>query len=522
MKQGSIDFNQQASLNMSVLEYTPVDEIPSIVTSLHKSFRTNPSRPLAYRLNQLRNLYYALKDNEDLLVKALKKDINRSREDTELTELSIIYGDLLSTIKNLSTWMKPQSAKDVSLLFKFTSPKITKIPLGTILIISPFNFPLMLAIQPLIGAIAGGNTAVLKQSEQTPYTSQTLSTILSDALDPDIFQIVNGGIEETSVLLDQKFDKIIYTGSGKVGRIIASKAAKNLTPVVLELGGKSPAFVTESVKNDLKAVCKRIAFTRFSNAGQICVSTDFCVVHDSIYDEFLDTLLKTVKEVYDVDVENYTKLVNHAAWDRVMKIIRDTKGDVVIGGDGVREERFIEPTIIKNVKFDDISMQEEIFGPVLPVIKYSNLQNAIDSVLNVADTPLALYVYSKNSKQTELISSQIRSGALVINDGVIHVGLSCIPFGGIGESGYGAYHGKWSFDTFSHERAVLKNPFWTEVLFEAKYPPISKFDLNLSKFFLVPRPTFGRTGRVRDHNYEFLIKVIIVGIVGVITGFYYS
>lgn len=507
----------------NVLEYTPVDDIPSIVTSLHKSFRANPNRSLEYRLNQLRNLYYAIKDNEELLVKALKKDLNRPEGDTQLLEITPLYIEILTTINNLSKWMKPTSAKNVDLLYYFTSPKIAKIPLGTVLIIGPFNFPYLTTLAPLVGSIAAGNTTVFKQSEQIPYTSQTLGTILTDALDPEIFQIVQGGIEETTALLKQKFDKIIYTGSGKVGRIIASKAAETLTPTILELGGKSPAFVTPSVQlKDLKTVCKRIAFTRFANAGQTCVSTDYCIVHDSLYDEFVDMMKLVIKELYDVDETNSTKLVNKNAWDRVMNIIRNTKSDVVLGGDGDREARFIQPTLLTNVSFDDASMKEEIFGPVLPVIRYSDLQHSIDNVLDIADTPLALYIYSKSSKEIETISSQIRSGALVVNDGVIHGGLACVPFGGVGESGYGSYHGKWSFDAFSHERAVLKNPFWTDILFESKYPPITKMDLKLSKFFLVPRKSFKRTGRVRANKYEFFIKVLFVGVVGVAVGYYNS
>lgn len=504
------------------LEYTPVEEIPAIVKSLNKSFRqSKPS--LEFRLNQLRQLYYALKVNEDLLIRALKLDLNKSEEDTHLTELIPIYSDLLLIIKNLPTWTKPRSViSETSLLFKFSNPKVEYTPFGTVLVISPFNFPLLLSLQPVIGAIAAGNCVVLKQSELVPNTAQTLSDILIDALDPKLFQIVNGAIPETTKLLEQKFDKILYTGSGSVGRIIAQAAVKNLTPYVLELGGKSPAFVTPSVKSQIETVCKRIAFTRFTNAGQVCVATDYTIVHDDIYDLFISTMRKIIKKYYNLNVQNSGKLVNTAAWDRVMKLIRDTKGDVVLGGDGSREDRFIEPTLISNVKWDDISMQSEIFGPVLPVVKYSDLQSAIDNVQDVADTPLALYIYSTSKTEQQLISSQIRSGALVINDGMVHVGLATLPFGGIGESGQGQYHGKWSFETFSHQRALMKQPFWTEILFESKYPPITKFDLSLTKWFLVPRPTFGRFGKVRDHNYEFLIKVVFVAIIGVYSGYHYS
>jgi len=504
------------------LSYTPIEDIPQIVNHLQKSYRSNRNTSIQFRLNQLRSLYFHLKDNEDLIIKALQKDLNKSKEDIILLDLAPIYSDLLHTIKNLSKWSKPKSAVDVSLLFKFSSPGYEYIPLGVILIISPFNFPLNLAIQPLIGSIAAGNYSLLKQSELTPNTSEILSSILIDAIDPKIFQIVNGGINETTYLLNEKFDKIIYTGSGNVGKIIAKKAAETLTPIILELGGKSPAIITPSVKNHLWTVCKRIAFTRFTNAGQICVATDYTLVHESLYDEFIKTMEKVINKYYNLTKENSTRIINDKAFERLMGLIKNTKGNIIIGGDGDKLTRFIKPTIISNVEFNDVTMKEEIFGPILPILKYKNLQNGIENIIKFADTPLALYIYSNNKFEQNLISSQIRSGSIIINEGMIHVGIPNIPFGGIGSSGYGSYHGKWSFKAFSHERAIMKQPFWIETLFEAKYPPISKMDLNISKFFMIPTPTFGRSGVIRTHNYEFLIGVIIIGIIGIWFGYYYS
>ncbi|CCH41136.1 putative fatty aldehyde dehydrogenase [Wickerhamomyces ciferrii] len=506
----------------SLLDYTPLEEIPKHVNALKKSFRQQKTSSIEFRLNQLRALYYAIKDNEDVIIKAIQKDLNKSESETQLTELAVTYGDILSLIKELPTLTKPKNAKGTNFLFKPSSPKIEKIPLGTVLIIAPFNFPINLTLQPLIGSIAGGNTTVLKQSEQIPNTSQVLTEILTDALDPSIFRAINGAVPETNVLLEQKFDKIFFTGSPTVGKIIARKAAEQLTPVVLELGGKSPSFVTKSVKGNIDAVAKRILFSKFTNAGQICVATDHILVDASIHDELVIALKKAVDELYPADVKTFGKLVNDNAWERVIGLVKKTNGDIIHGDLSLanKQERFVPPIIVDNVSFNDSLYSEEIFGPVLPIIKYTNLDDTIDQVITNHDTPLALYIYSKDKKEIKYISSQIRSGALSINDSMIHVGLSNIPFGGIGNSGYGNYHGQWSFDAFTHERAQLSNPYWTEILFDAKYPPVSNFDLAKSKFFLIPTPTFGRTGRVRDHNYGLAIITILIGLIGLAVGFF--
>ncbi|ONH68197.1 Beta-apo-4'-carotenal oxygenase [Cyberlindnera fabianii] len=487
----------------SVLEYTPIEEIPQRVEKVRTAFHTRKFLNVEVRLNALRNLFFAIKDNEDLILKALKKDLNKPPSEVQLLELSPLYGDLLYIIDNLRSWVKGRKPESTPLLFKFSKPRVENIPLGTVLVIGAFNFPLLLTLQPLIGAIAGGNTVVIKQSEQTPNLAAVVTDILSDALDNELIQIVNGGIEETTALLEQKFDKVIYTGSGTVGTIIAKKCAETLTPCILELGGKSPAFITKNCRS-LDLAAKRIVFAKFVNAGQTCVTVDYAQVHRDVYDEFVKLLIKWTKKLFgEASVETYGKIVNQRNTERVANIIKDSKGEVIYGGDFDIEERYISPTVVKDVTFSDSLMQGEIFGPVLPVVPFDDLDAAITNVVAYHDTPLALYAFTDNKDEIYAIQSRIRSGAFLINDAIIHVGMAQLPFGGIGSSGNGNYHGYASFKSFTHERSCLKQPFWVEPLFEAKYPPTTNFDLAVAKTAMVPPAWFGRTGKIRDWRKIF-------------------
>lgn len=511
-------------MSSETLAFTPIEIIPSKVEKLHASFQNGKTQPLPYRLNQLRNIYFMIKDHEDEIKNALKLDLNKSENEAQLTEISVVLGDLLYIIDNLGDWLKPETPKGVPTLFKIGSPKIYKQAFGTVLIISPFNYPFMLSIQPLIGAIAGGNTVVYKPSELTPYTSSLLTRILSEALDSDTFTVIYGGVDETTALLDQKFDKILYTGSGAVGKIIAKKAAENLTPCILELGGKSPAFVGERLNSrQLNLSAKRILHGKFTNAGQTCVAPDYLLVHESSYDEFITALLKNVKTLYgDADINNYNKLVHERSFEKLNQMINETSGEIIYSGEHSKEHRFFNPTIIKGVTFEDSTMKGENFGPVLPIIKYSSLNSVIDDVVKYHDTPLALYIFSQNKSERELISTRIRSGAVLFNETLIHVGISQLPFGGIGQSGYGDYHGKYSFDAFTQKRASLDQPFWAEPLFEVKYPPLTNFDLALADTFTIPFVKLNRTGPVFSKSYKLLRfgAIFIVAFAGLYAGLF--
>ncbi|CAM9023092.1 unnamed protein product [Wickerhamomyces anomalus] len=454
------------------LPYTPLDQIPSIVSSLHESFHSHAKLDsIQYRLKQLRILYHAIHSNEDAICEAIKLDLNRPIQDTKFLEFDVFYSEILDIIANLESWSKPTPVDDVPKIISFASPKIERIPLGTVLIISPFNVPMLLALQPIVGALCGGNTMVLKQSEFVPNTALILSKILTRALDSDIFKVVNGAIDETTVLLEQKFDKILYTGSSQVGRIVAKAASKNLTPCLLELGGKTPVYVGASVEDSLEVVTKRIMFTKFINAGQVCLAADYLLVDEKIYDKFIKTLLKTVDEYFKgVDSKNFTHIIHERSWERLNSMIKSTKGQIIFGGkNSNRALKYIEPTIIKNVDFDDSTMKEEIFGPILPIIKISNIFETIDEIKSRHDTPLAVNIYSHDASEIHYLRTHIRSGALIINDGMMHVAIHSLPFGGIGESGYGAYHGIHSFKSFTHERAILEHPFWCDKFWTDKF-----------------------------------------------------
>jgi acyl-CoA reductase-like NAD-dependent aldehyde dehydrogenase len=344
---------------------------------------------------------------------------------------------------------------------------------------------------------------------------------LVDALDPEVLQVVNGAVDETTALLDEKFDKIIYTGNGTVGKIVAKKAAEHLTPVLLELGGKSPVFITENYPN-LKLAAKRVAMAKNSNAGQVCISPDYILAHESVYEDFIEALQSQYDKYYGdaKDEKGYGKIVHDRAFKRLESTLEDTQGKIVYqNGELNASSRFFPPTIVRDVTFEDSLMKDEIFGPILPVIKYSDLDDAIDKVITYHDTPLALYVFTKNKAQENKILSKIRSGAALVNDALVHAIVSELPFGGVGNSGQGNYHGIHGFNSFSHDRAYLNQPDWTESLFEASFPPVSNWDLKLSTFFLTPSENINRVGPVFKKQYWFHGLVLAAGLAGSYFGF---
>lgn len=518
----------------SPLKYTEIKDIGPAVEKLRDSFhQTQKTHSIQYRLNQLRNVYFALKDHTDEICDALYKDFRRVPEETKGLEIAGGLNELLHTIASLYKWSKPDPIKDLPVSMTGTPAYIEKIPLGVVLIISPFNYPFLLSLSAVVGALAAGNAVVLKQSEMTPHFSQLFTDLLTKALDDDIFFAVNGGIAETTETLNQKFDKIMYTGNNMVGTIVAKKAAETLTPVILELGGKSPAFVLEDVKeNDLHTIASRIAWGRFTNCGQTCVAVDYVLVHESKHKSLLRELKKVVEtEFYpgiNKDDPNYTHLIHDRAYQNLVKRLDASKGEVVIGGERDALTRYIAPTVIDNVSWDDLTMEVELFGPLLPIIPYTDLKEAVTSLVKRHDTPLAQYVFTSNASrannpQIDYILKAVRSGGLIINDVLLHVGLANAPFGGIGQSGHGAYHGEYSFRNFSHERTTLEIALWKESTLTARYPPFNENKANLvgtSLTFYGGKTWFGRTGDVRLTGPN-PVWSLYSGIVGVFALGYY-
>ncbi|CAI5757790.1 unnamed protein product [Candida verbasci] len=466
--------------------YTKIEDIKPSIQHLHTSFhKDQKSHDLQFRLNQLRNLYFAIKDNEDAICDALELDFGRNSSETRNLELLGGLNELVHTMASLNEWVKPEPISDLPLNLKTNPVYVERIPLGVVLIISPFNYPFFLSFSAVVGAIAGGNAVVLKQSESTPRFSRLFSEILTEALDKDIFVAINGAIPETTELLDQKFDKIMYTGNNFVGTIIAKKAAETLTPTILELGGKSPAFILDDVLDkDLETIARRIAWGRFTNAGQTCVAVDYVLVPESKHDKFIIALTKVLQDEFypglTKDSKDFTKIIHERAFKNLEKIINTTKGKIIYGGEGLDfNSRFIPPTVIDQVSWDDSSMKGEIFGPILPILTYDNLSKSVEEVVSLHDTPLAEYIFTSGStnrkynKQLDIILKGVRSGAVIINDVLLHVALINAPFGGVGQSGYGAYHGKYSFRHFTHERTTIEQKLYNEFMLKSRYPPYS-------------------------------------------------
>lgn len=469
-----------------VLQYTPLDEIKPNVSRLHQKFHSESNKLalVQFRLNQLRNLYFAIKDNVEAICGALEEDFYRSPSETQNLEISPSLNELLHTMSLLHKWITPEKVTHLSLSMKSNPVYLERIPLGVILIMSPFNYPLLLSLSPIAGAIAAGNAVVFKPTELTPRFSALITKLFTQALDPDIFYVVNGAIPESTTTLEQKFDKIMYTGNGTVGTIIAKKAAETLTPVILELGGKSPAFVLPDVSDkDLNTIARRIVWGRFTNGGQTCVAVDYVLVHDSLKSKLVAEMKRVVQESFYAGINenttSYTHIIHERAYDNLKDILKTTKGDIVVGGQTDDSSRYLSPTIIDNVTWSDSSMKHELFGPILPVLTYRTLDEAIENVTKNHDTPLVLYLFTsgptsrKGNKNVDKIMRRLRSGATLVNDVIIHVGLVNAPFGGIGTSGYLSYHGFYSFRAFTHERTILEQKLRNERTLSLRYPPFN-------------------------------------------------
>jgi len=533
---GSESFVHVSTESLDSLEYTHLEEIPVGVNKVRDSFhKLQKTHSLQFRLNQLRDLYFAIKDNEKELVDAVQKDFYRSKSETRGLELHQVLSEITYTMANLHQWIKPSQVKEVPLNLKTNPVYIERIPVGVVLIMGAFNYPLFVTLTPLIGAIAAGNCVVLKPSEQTPRTSGLLSEILTKALDPDIFYVVNGGVPETTKLLDQKFDKIVFTGSATVGKIVAKKAAETLTPVVLELGGKSPAFVLEGAADkDIDAIAQRIVWGRFTNGGQTCIAIDYVYAHKSVRPKLVKALVKTVNEKFYAnlteDDDSYTHMINDRNFSNVVNIIKNTKGTVVAGGQSSPGTRFIQPTIIDNVNWNDSTMANEIFGPVLPIMEYDNLSDAITRVVHYHDTPLALYIFTSEktsrqaNRQVDQIRRRIRSGGTIVNDSMLHGALKGAPFGGVGSSGTGSYRGENSFRCFTHERTTIEQKLWNEKSLSVRYPPFTAKKnrvLEVAQTEYNGHVWFGRKGDVSltGPSALFSIATTTAGIVALVFAF---
>lgn len=443
-------------------------EIELIFSEQKKFFELGKSKNIDFRINELKKLKKIIQKNEEEILQALKKDLGKSNFEAYATEVGIIYDEINLHIKNIRKWAKRE--KRSSPIVHYPSKSyVYKEPYGVTLIIGPFNYPFQLVLAPLIGAISAGNTAIIKPSENTINTAKLLEKIINNNFDKGYIRVVDplGGKEVVSYLLDLPFDYIFFTGSVRVGKIVMEKAAKNLTPVTLELGGKSPCIVDNDANINLAA--KRIVWGKFLNAGQTCVAPDYLFIHKNIKDKFLKALVKEIKNQFGENIKkspDYPRIVNTISLDRFSNYLKD--GEIYFGGEIDKETLYMEPTILTNVKLESLVMTDEIFGPILPVIEFNDL-NEIISIINKREKPLALYYFSESNKKIEYVIERTSAGGVTINDTIIHVANGNLPFGGVGPSGLGKYHGKDSFDTFTHTKSVMKRGTFIE--FKIRFAP---------------------------------------------------
>jgi len=455
------------AIELAPVPTSPIDEIAPMVARLRKTFDSGKTRPLAWRRGQIEALMRFAKENGDALVAALQADMGKPELEARAADIGQITQEAKLALKNLKKWTRPERAGMIPLMGKSF---VVRDPLGVVLIIAPWNYPVGLLLSPLVGAIAAGNAVVLKPSEVTAHTSNVLAELLPKYLDTDAIALVEGGVPETTELLEQRFDHIMYTGNGSVAKVVMAAAAKNLTPVTLELGGKSPCIVDRTA--DIPVTARRIAWGKFLNAGQTCIAPDYVLADESIEEELISELKKSVEQFYGGNTQSnpdYTRIVNGRHHERVSKLMAGQ--EIAFGGNSRAEDCYIEPTVLRNVSPDSPIMESEIFGPVLPVLKVHGLDEAIEFV-NRGEKPLALYLFSSDDAAETRVLSETSSGGACINGTIMHIGNSKMPFGGVGPSGMGAYHGRHSFETFSHRKAVLRRGFKFDL--KMMYPPYTE------------------------------------------------
>ena len=451
--------------------------IKTTIAKQRDFFATGETRDYNFRVLQLKKLAQLITENDQLIFEAVHQDLRKPAIEAFGSEILIVLSEINYVLKHLKSWMKPQNVGTPATLFP-SSSCIYSEPLGVVLIVAPWNYPFALTIQPLIGAIAAGNCAVLKPSEQTPHTSKAIAQLINHNFDPSFITAIEGGIETNQALLAEKFDHIFFTGGTAIGKIVMEAAAKHLTPVTLELGGKSPCIV--DAESNLEITAKRIIWGKFYNAGQTCVAPDYLLVQKNIKSALIEKLLEFVKIFYGDNPQqspDLARIVNDRQFDRLVNLLDE--GKILIGGNHDRSDRFIAPTLIDCIDPNSKIMSDEIFGPILPILEYDQLSEAI-AFVNARPKPLALYFFSNNKQNQQRILREISYGGGCLNDIIMHLGNPELPFGGVGNSGIGSYHGKATFDTFSHRKSILKNSFRFDLKF--RYPPYTMTIDTLKKF----------------------------------------
>ncbi|XP_076257369.1 aldehyde dehydrogenase family 3 member A2-like [Rhynchophorus ferrugineus] len=464
-----------------------------VVAHLRNSFKSGKTLPIEFRIKQLQNLHKMYNEKQDDIVAALHSDLRKCKIESILMEIDMLINDIKNSLQNIYRWARKEYvSKDLANVLD--APYIQRDPYGVVLAIGSWNYPLQLVMLPVQGAIAAGNCVVIKPSEVSEATAKLLTEIIPQYLDQDCYRVYNGGIPETTALLKEKFDYIFYTGNSAVGKIIHEAATKHLTPTTLELGGKSPCYIDKSA--DLKYSVRRIIWGKCANVGQTCVAPDFILCTKEIQDRFIQVAKTVITEFFGTnpkDSPDYGRIVSDRHFQRILELMKG--GKIAFGGDHDASEKYISPTIIIDANENDAILKEEIFGPLLPIVNITDAYDAINYI-NARDKPLALYIFSKNKKDVDLIMKNTSSGSVCVNDTIMQLTVDTLPFGGVGASGMGGYHGKFSFDTFSHKKSVLYKDLGIlgEYLSAPRYPPYTIGKMRYLQFMLAKRHKFFGTG----------------------------
>lgn len=454
------------------------NDIERIIRTQHSYFYSGKTKTYKFRKEMLERLKQAINNKQDDILQALKNDLNKPPTEAYVTEISQVLNELNYTIKHLKSWMKIHKVK-TPLIHHYAKSFIYSEPYGIVLIIGPWNYPFLLVLSPLVGSIAAGNCAIIKPSEYSDQTSRIIHEMISEGFESSYISVIEGGKETSQLLLEENLDYIFYTGRTAVGKIIMEKASRNLTPVTLELGGKSPCVVDTDI--NIQVTARRIAWGKFLNDGQTCTAPDYLLVQKDVKNKLIEALASSVSEFFGDDPKkspDYARIINEGHFVRLKNYLK--QGKVLFGGANDVKELYIEPTALDSITLEDTVMKDEIFGPILPVIEYKKLSDAI-SIINGLPKPLALYFFSKSREKQEKILKETSSGGVCLNDTIIQVTPQELPFGGVGLSGIGRYHGKDSFDTFSNSKSVMKRYFINDV--KLRYPPY-KGKMKIIKFMM--------------------------------------
>ena len=452
-----------------------MSNIKETIINQKKFYLTDRTKDISYRLRHLKALYNSIEKHENEIAEALNKDLNKSHFEAYETEIGIVLSEIRHTIKNLPIWSQPKRVTPSFLHFPSTG-YIYHEPYGSVLIMSPWNYPFQLTMVPLVGTIATGNCAIVKPSEYSYYTAEIMEKIIGEVFDSDYVSVVRGGRDANKELLDEKFDYIFFTGSPNVGRVVMQSASKYLTPVTLELGGKSPCIVDDTAKIPLAA--KRIVWGKLLNAGQTCIAPDYLYIQKNIKDELISEIKKNIEEFYGAKPEtnsDYPKIISDKHYNRLCSLM--DKGTILCGGRVNEATRQIAPTLIDDVSWDDPIMREEIFGPLLPIMTFDTFDEIIP-IINNRPKPLTMYLFTTNKDHENKFINRLSFGGGCINDTIIHIANTNMSFGGVGESGMGQYHGKTSYETLTHEKTIIKKSNLIDIAL--RYPPFNN-KLNILK-----------------------------------------